>query len=181
MTGCSKPSDEIDMMLGLKHYLLQLGKILGVPENDVAEFIKQLRRESLTSLEYGHSDFIVDEMVSNPDNYLQRLWTLNAKLELEPNVEKGLDSLINEGIKRDDAEMLKFLMPLVHSLNCLISGPVKQELDVLCPWMGMLFRGWILPDKHKGFFCPGRKYRTPAFISASSDPVVTYPDCLHCL
>mmetsp|Transcript_36787 Transcript_36787/g.97646 ORF Transcript_36787/g.97646 Transcript_36787/m.97646 type:complete len:2566 (+) Transcript_36787:73-7770(+) len=171
MAGCSKPRDEIDMMFGLKHYLLLLAESLGVAEDDVVEFLKQLRRESLASWESGHSDYLVEEMFSNPENYLQRLWTLNTKLKLGPNVEKGLDFLINEGIKRDDADLLKFLMPLVHSLNYLISGPGK-ELDAPWPETGYLFRGWILPEKHKGFFCPGRKYRTPAFISASSDPVV---------
>jgi hypothetical protein len=56
----------------------------------------------------------------------------------------------------------------VRAINTLlITRRIEDSAKIKFPRNGIVYRGGGLPEKHRDFFSPGRKYRVPGFLAAS--------------
>ena len=81
---------------------------------------------------------------------------------------RELCALLNAALRGDDAELLAPAMPLMRGIKslCVVRG-ARPEARLRFPPAGVCLRGGGLPDEHRGFFVPGRKYRVPGFLATS--------------
>jgi hypothetical protein len=103
----------------------------------------------------------------------QRLWTSDQRYcgEGVPRAHQlELCSLLNAALRDDEAAPLEAAMPLIRAINslCVVRG-ARPDALLRFPPADCCFRGGGLPDAHRGFFVPGRKYRVAGFLATSFD------------
>jgi hypothetical protein len=114
-----------------------------------------------------------EDLLSGVARVAQRLWTSDARYGGEGVAaadRRELCSLLNAALRADDPELLAAAMPLIRAINalCVVRG-ARDEARLRFPPAGCCLRGGGLPDAHRSFFVPGRKYRIPGFLATSFD------------
>jgi hypothetical protein len=75
--------------------------------------------------------------------------------------------MINFFLRNDDARASKYLAVVVRGINTLLITGRTHKAMVRFPPGGTVYRGGGLPDDHRMFYKPGKKYRVPGFLASS--------------
>ena len=75
--------------------------------------------------------------------------------------------IINSLLRSDDAAAAPHLAVIVRAINSLLITRRGNIEVIRFPPQGIVYRGGGLPDEHRGFFHPDRKYRVPGFLATS--------------
>ena len=109
-----------------------------------------------------------DEALNEIDSASQRLWTSAKKMRCNATADqREFCSILNTVIRLDNQDALAGAVVLVRSINQLcVTRRINENQQVLPP-DDRCFRGGGLPDQHRAFFQPGKKYRVPGFLATS--------------
>ena len=106
------------------------------------------------------------QLLKKIDAVSQRMWTSALTLEdCGPEHERELCFLINHAIRQDHPALVAPAVQLARNINQLCV--TRRKKVPLLPPNGLCFRGSSLPDAHRSFFTPGKKYRAAGFLATS--------------
>jgi hypothetical protein len=81
--------------------------------------------------------------------------------------QRELSFIINSMLRLDDASAAPHLAVIVRAINTLLLTRRGSIQMVRFPNKGITYRGGGLPDQHRRFFQPDKKYRVPGFLATS--------------
>ncbi len=81
--------------------------------------------------------------------------------------QRDLAFILNSLLRLDDASATPYLAVIVRAINALIVARQHNVETLQFPPNGIVYRGGGLPDQHRVFFQPGKKYRVPGFLATS--------------
>lgn len=110
------------------------------------------------------------EYLHEVDAVAQRFWSSSRVLTMQDGKKVEFCSILNCLLREDREEKIKQLTRVCRSIN---ERSVTRGEVVEFPEDRRLFRGGSLPDHHRSFFVPGKKYRAPAYVATTKIQQVT--------
>lgn len=126
----------------------------GIADSERDGFFSELQREA-----FNHPG----ELLGEVEAVAQRLWTSARKL---PSEDRELCSIMNAAVRSQDPALCGPVAVLARAINRLV---VTRRADSALPFPpgGITVRGGGLPDEHRDFFTPGKRFRSPGFLATS--------------
>jgi len=105
-----------------------------------------------------------DELLTEVPAVGQRMWT--SAQTLSDSHKRELCSILNEAIREDIPECMPQVAMVARAINelCVVR---RSPAGLRFPPGGVCWRGGGLPDAHRPFYVPQKKYRVPGFLATS--------------
>eukprot|EP00669_Euglena_mutabilis_P013458 TRINITY_DN842_c0_g1_i1.p1 TRINITY_DN842_c0_g1~~TRINITY_DN842_c0_g1_i1.p1 ORF type:complete len:300 (+),score=120.09 TRINITY_DN842_c0_g1_i1:473-1372(+) len=94
-------------------------------------------------------------------NAAARVWTSPKTIE-----KREMAFILNDALREDNPELMPCVAAFTRAINLLL---VSLSRLSMAPASNMVYRGGGLPEPHRAFFTPGKKYRAPMFVATSVD------------
>ena len=126
----------------------------GIADSERDTFFSQLQNEA-----FNHPG----ELLGEVEAVAQRLWTSAKTLQSDG---RELCSIMNAAVRSEDPALCGPVAVLARAINRLV---VTRRVDSTMPFPpgGTTVRGGGLPDEHRDFFTPGKRFRSPGFLATS--------------
>mmetsp|Transcript_49258 Transcript_49258/g.87957 ORF Transcript_49258/g.87957 Transcript_49258/m.87957 type:complete len:717 (-) Transcript_49258:809-2959(-) len=128
-----------------------------ISEADRQGFLQRLQSEARKR---GRDDELLTPMAAA----VQRMWT--SALKVSDSHPKELCDILNEALRMDCPQCMAPMAIIARAINqlCVIHRPPG---GFSFPPGGVCWRGGGLPNAHRPFYVPNKKYRVPSFLATS--------------
>lgn len=153
------PEDLGDFLGALKQFLGSACPKVCKPtpaQAEIRAFYEELYHEAISGQLSG------GEKLSQVQALATRAWASGECIK-----GKEFCALLNDVIRRDDAQSLAHAVVLTRAINELCVNRAKEGASKVWPGNNRTYRGGGLPKEHQGFFELGKKYRVPMFLATS--------------